>query len=322
MPISLPEISKKVSTNDLANIFEKRYSEIVPIWIPLQVQWMNNVYRTYQDYEKFMIIMSLMTKTFEYYGQNFIKLDYDNFFNQSYVEIEKINIIDISKELNIPKETARRKVKELEEIGVIKRTNKKVTIERDAWPHIQPKKTITRVSRFFSTLSKILYEEKKITRLFSSSEISSTIKEYFSHVWKLYYDMQMPMLLNYKKIAGDLESYHVWGICISNQTLHSAKSDNSHMSRDYYLDKYIFRENKDMLGINAMSISDISGIPRATVIRKLNKLVKNNFLEIDKKKHYLTTGQHQDKLKIKQKTNLLNLARFGSRIYNLVAYQK
>ena len=31
---------------------------------------------------------------------------------------------------------------------------------------------------------------------------------------------------------------------------------------------------------------DISGIPRATVIRKLNKLVKNNFLIINNQKHY------------------------------------
>ena len=32
-----------------------------------------------------------------------------------------------------------------------------------------------------------------------------------------------------------------------------------------------------------MSISDISGIPRATVIRKLNKLLKGKFLTIDSK---------------------------------------
>ena len=37
-----------------------------------------------------------------------------------------------------------------------------------------------------------------------------------------------------------------------------------------------------------MSISDISGIPRATVIRKLKKLLKKNFLVIDDKKHNIT----------------------------------
>ena len=50
-----------------------------------------------------------------------------------------------------------------------------------------------------------------------------------------------------------------------------------------------------MKGINAMSISEITGIPRATVIRKLNKLIKENFLKIDTKKHYSSTGVYQKK---------------------------
>ena len=39
-----------------------------------------------------------------------------------------------------------------------------------------------------------------------------------------------------------------------------------------------------------MSISEITGIPRATVIRKLNNLTKKRFLQIDEKKHY---SQHE-----------------------------
>ena len=42
-----------------------------------------------------------------------------------------------------------------------------------------------------------------------------------------------------------------------------------------------------------MSISDITGIPRATVIRKLNKLIRENFIKIDIKKQYSSSGIHQ-----------------------------
>ena len=66
-----------------------------------------------------------------------------------------------------------------------------------------------------------------------------------------------------------------------------------------------------------MSISDISGIPRATVIRKLNKLIKNKFLKIDDKKHYSSSGVHRKKLLEVQKNVLTNLSKFASRIYNL-----
>ena len=66
-----------------------------------------------------------------------------------------------------------------------------------------------------------------------------------------------------------------------------------------------------------MSISDISGIPRATVIRKLNKLVKGKFLTIDIKKHYSASGFHKKKILEVQKNTFNNLSNFASRIYNL-----
>ena len=48
-----------------------------------------------------------------------------NFFNQNEIEIAKINVMEISKSLNIPKETTRRKIIELEQLGTIKKLKKK-----------------------------------------------------------------------------------------------------------------------------------------------------------------------------------------------------
>ena len=88
------------------------------------------------------------------------------------------------------------------------------------------------------------------------------------------------------------------------------------MSQEYYLEKYFFSAN--VVGVNAMSISEITGIPRATVIRKLKKLVKNKFLKIDDKKHYLTTGENQGQLIDVQKNNFKNLSKFAALIFNLI----
>ena len=151
----------------------------------------------------------------------------------------------------------------------------------------------------------------------SSETLAKTCKEYFSFVWLLYYEMQMPMLLGFKKVFGDLESFHVNGICIINQALHSKKNDNSEMSKEFYLEKYFFADKKDDVGVNAMSISDITGIPRATVIRKLNKLLKEKFLKVDNKKHYSSSGHHAQKLLDVQKVTLDNLSKFASSVYNL-----
>ena len=185
-----------------------------------------------------------------------------------------------------------------------------------------PEQTIKRLSRFFSSLSTILHEKKIISEPISSEEISLTIKEFFSHIWQLYYDMQMPMLLRFKKEIKDLESFHVWGICIVNQVINSSRNNVSHMSKEYYLDKFIFQGHDDVTGVNAMSISDISGIPRATVIRKLNNLLKKKYLKIDEKKHYTTSGVHQKTMLKIQNENFRNLAKFASAIYNLNIYKK
>ena len=317
MDVKIPEISRQIRSEDILEVLEKNFTSIAPVWVPSQMSWLNRVYRTFHDYEKFMIVMHLLLQTFDSYSKNFVKLNYEEYFDQNEVEIKKLNLMELSKALNIPKETTRRKIIELEKSGTIKRINKKFIIDRNTWPSIKPEETLIRMSRFLSTLSKMLFDMGLLSEQISSENIIKISKEYFSFVWKLYYEMQMPMLLAYKEIYGDLESFHVHGICLVNHALNSKKNDNSEMSKEFYLEKYFFAHKKDSLGINAMSISDITGMPRATVIRKLNKLVKEKFLEVDSKKHYSATGAHKKEILEVQKNTFYNLSNFASRIYNL-----
>ena len=318
----LPELSKQIHSEVIREVIEKNYASIIPVWAPLQLTWVNSVYRTFYDYEKYMIVMYLLKTTFETYAKNLTTLNYDEYFNQNEFEIEKINVMEISKSLNIAKETTRRKINELEKMGVIKKINKKIIIDRNTWPNIKPADTLKRITRFLSTLSKICVAEGKISEPFSNEILTKICKEYFSFVWILYYEMQFPMLLGYKKVFGDLESFHVNGVCIINQALHSKKHDNSEMSKEFYLEKYMWGDQRSETGVNAMSISDITGIPRATVIRKLNKLLKEKFLKVDNKKHYSSTGHHAQKLLEVQKITLDNLSKFASRVYNLCLTKK
>jgi len=317
MPLTIPDISKQIRSEEIREVIKKNFISITPVWVPSQMAWMNNVYKTFNDYEKFMIIMHLLMKTFETYSRNFVKLNYEEYFSQNQVEIDTINVMEISKALNIPKETTRRKINELEELGAIKRVDKKFIIDRNTWPSIKPEETMKRMSRFLSTLSKMVFNEGLASKPISTENLIETSKKYFSFVWKLYYEMQMPMLLGFKKVYGDLETFHIHGICISNQALNSKKNDNSEMSIEFYLEKYFFGDDKNFTGINAMSISDITGIPRATVIRKLNKLVEKNFLTMDNKKRYSSTGDHKKKILDVQTNTFDNLSKFAARIYNL-----
>ena len=66
-----------------------------------------------------------------YFRQNGLKINYETFYEKKSIEIDKINISDISKDLGIPKESIRRKVIELEKLKVIKKIGKKIFIVRD-----------------------------------------------------------------------------------------------------------------------------------------------------------------------------------------------
>ena len=315
----LPEISKQINSADILKVIEKNYSSIITVWAPMQIAWVNGAYQTFHDYEKFMIIMHLLKKTFDAYSKNFVILNYEEYFDQTKIEIEEINVMEISKSLNIPKETARRKINELEKLGTIK---KRFIIDRDTWPNIKPEETMKRITRFLSTLSKICFTAGLIPEPISSKKLTEVCKKYFSYIWKLYFEMQLPFLLNYKKLYGDLETFHVNGIVISNQVLNSKKKDNSEMSKEFYLEKYFFADQKNELGINAMSISDITGIPRATVSRKLRKLVKDKYLQIDEKKHYSTTGTNAKNILEVQKDILKHLSKLVTSVYNLTLIKK
>ena len=159
-------------------------------------------------------------------------------------------------------------------------------------------------------------DEDILLKKISTEELEKVIKNNFSYVWKMYYEIQIPMMMIYKKFFKDLETFHIFGTCIVSQHLYAKKISRSNMSRDDFINNVY--AGTEMTGINAMSLSDITGIPRATVIRKLQKLVKAKNLSIDDKKHYRLTGNSVKKLKLLQKDVLVKLSVFSATIYNLV----
>jgi len=128
------------------------------------------------------------------------------------------------------------------------------------------------------------------------------------------------MMINYKLIFKDLETFHILGTCTVNQHLHARKISLDFIDRDNFI-KSLHTDPK-MHGLNAMSISDITGIPRATVIRKLKKLVAQKNLSIDNKKHYRLTGSFLKTLMPLQKIVIAKLAYFSTQVFNLHLFSK
>ena len=80
-------------------------------------EWITGTYKAFNDADKYIILQLLLfRKTVPFYYDNYIKVSYETFYKTDHFDIEKINIVEISKALDIPKETTRRKVSELEKV--------------------------------------------------------------------------------------------------------------------------------------------------------------------------------------------------------------
>ena len=69
-----------------------------------------------------------------------------------------------------------------------------------------------------------------------------------------------------------------------------------------------------------MSISDITGIPRITVNRKLKYLIKRNILQINEKKLIILniSGVALDEIQELQNQNMRSLSNFIYRVFNQI----
>ena len=72
-------------------------------------------------------------------------------------------------------------------------------------------------------------------------------------------------------------------------------------------------------GLSAMSISEMTNIPRATVIRKCKYLIQKGNLKINKKKQYFLTGNNRDEVLNYQLEFFKEKSKFLTRILNLIA---
>ena len=71
-------------------------------------------------------------------------------------------------------------------------------------------------------------------------------------------------------------------------------------------------------GISAMSISDMTNIPRATIIRKCKYLIKNDLIQMNEKKQYVLTKVNFEKILPYQRESFKQKAKFIRKILNLL----
>ena len=278
----LPSISSEIKKVEVNKFIFNNFNSISPYFYKLISEWMSDAYKIFKDLDKFLILIYLINTDFEFFRRNNLNITYENFYKDKTLEINKINLIQISKDLNIPKESVRRKISELEKKGIIKKKGKKIFLDRSAYESQEPINTLKNVSVLLSKFSEISKKNNITKKSLDRAELSKLIKNNFSFCWYQFFKFIFSYCYRWRKYFGDLEIMLIdITIAFNSVTTASIKLKGI----ESYIDKWreeILQNN--IRGINAMSISEITGIPRPTVIRKINSLIKLNMIEMDKNK--------------------------------------
>ena len=313
----LPSISSQIDENKISKIIDRNFSKIAPFFYPFIANWLTRAYGVYGDIDKYLIAIYLVNRQFIFYRKNGLTISFETFFENKPLEIDKINFSDISKDLKIPKESVRRKIQELEDKAVIKRVKKKILIYRTGLSTARVNIAIKELSLLLHEFNKILKEEREINKVFEIEEIISSIKQNYSFCWYQFYKFLFEYTNRSKtQVDDDLETLCIGMNVVLNAT-QSKKFVPTKKNRAAYFKEIM---GSDLRGVNAMSLSDITGIPRPTVVRKLKWLINKKFLNINDKKLISLDAKDSGFKKSKklQRQNFLSLSNFIYRVFNQI----
>jgi len=317
------DFSKVLNDDQVYDHMMGNYDQLGRDWIVHQWNWMNNTYAAFKDHYKYLIIISLVEKTLQFYDQMNIQYTFDQFYAKSNLQIDKFSITELCEKLQLPKETVRRKVLELENLGVLKRQKKQIIIDRSVFPQIKPERQVKSTSKYILLISEILNKDRIFTKKLDNKAIENTIKKNFSICWRWFYRMQIPIVIGYHEMFEDVATFHIWGTVAMNQAFNYKKFHNGSNIQSLTPDYENF--NKGLLegkgaesGVSAMSISDMTNIPRATVIRKCKYLMKYNYLTLNDKKQYVLTSLNSQMVLPYQRAIFRNKAKFLRKVLNLL----
>ena len=123
-------ISNRITVEQINRVYDQNLEQVVYNFANFEIEWLQNAYNEHKDIDKYLIFVKLIHKTLLTYSRHFYKVNFDDFYKKSDIEIEKISIIDLVKSLSMSKETVRRKLNELSEEGVLTRKLKNIRINK------------------------------------------------------------------------------------------------------------------------------------------------------------------------------------------------
>lgn len=271
----------------------KDYSKFhYPLCYQILYLWKNSLGK---DLETSIILSSLSIKALKVYNRNNKKYSYKDLLKTKEISIGKIKKSELSRELLIPRETIRRKLEDLKNENLIQIVDRVIVVKIKSF-EINDLNTI--ISKYTKCLNIIM--ENLNENIFIKKKITDEhILDNFSKCWMNILSMMCRLSLIWRSFLNSMENWFIFGTCGLNQMYNLKDQKNF---RDFHPDNtenfFLNLTRKETSrGLNPTTISELTGIPRQTVIRNLKILTKLKALEKEVKTNlfYVPKNTNQQK---------------------------
>ena len=320
---------KKIQEKDISDLLLNNFSNIMAGFYEMQSSFLCWLYKKYTNIEAANIILCLTKyKHLEIIRQRERNLDYDISFKNLWNNINEIEgtgqkIISIVNATNIPKETVRRKIKNLITRNFVEFDKNTKTYywklkpkEKDIYFKIIDEE-IEILSKFISIFCNHL--NFKLDR----NMIKNEIKSQFSFYWYHFLSCQLLWLKMWQNKIKDIDLILITLQALIPALQYADKDKNVKTMGLENLHRIVGKTNGKYgfsnVAVSASSVSEITGIPRATCIRKLHTLVKLEVLQREHKtKRFFINQSLNEKNNIITKDNVNTTVTIFSEYFSII----
>lgn len=286
----------EIQPKDISRLLLEHCSSLLASFYETQSEFLTKIYQRYGCLETANIILffarnshlDIMRQREKNLNYNISLENYWFNFNNAYKETVKIS--SVVKFTGIPKETIRRKIKKLTKIEYLS-YNKNIREYSLNISNKNKSQYLNLIEKEIKLLSKFAYKFSKHLNLGLNLEIiDEEIKSQYSFYWYHFLTCELEWLKLWHAKLGDNDLLLIILQTIIPTLKYTEKNSRSNSEDQKKLDT-LFKnigkidDNQNILktSISAVAISQITGIPRATCIRKLDKLISLGFLIRDEK---------------------------------------
>ena len=282
--------------NDIAKVLAYKQNIFTRYQYPLVYKFLYNLQNTLvKDLEAGFILTSLSVKALKIFNKTNNSQSYEEFLSNESIHIGKIKKADLARELEIPRETIRRKLNLLQEKDLIYIKDNLFEVKIKSFEVEDLNNILSNYAKGVKIVTDDLIDKHKLDL---NKELSNEyLSTKFTTHWHYILNMFIEIGLVWKRKLKSIEGWLIFGTCALNQMYNlrdNRKFYNLHKddTENYYLNM-VRKETSN--GLNPTTIADLTGIPRQTVIRHLQTLVKIKALEKDKKNNLFHLPQAKEK---------------------------